>query len=118
MTIYAGVSPENSREVLAVVKQIIGDMRMDGVRPDELKRAKEQLKAGLMFSMESSASRMSRLGRAEICVREYLSPVQLAAKVEAVTMEQMFSMAQPLFLKESTCFTALGPIQQAGLEGF
>ena len=118
MTIYAGVSPENSREVLSVVRQIIGDMRAEGVRPDELKRAKEQLKAGLMFSMESSASRMSRLGRAEICAREYLSPFQLAAKVEAVTMEQMFSMAQPLFQQDSTCFTALGPIQQAGLAGF
>ncbi|MBP2666910.1 MAG: ptrA, partial [Firmicutes bacterium] len=71
LTIYTGVSPENSREVMEIIHSIIGDIKTNGVRIEELKRAKEQLKAGLMFSLESSASRMSRLGRAEISSREY-----------------------------------------------
>ena len=116
MTIYTGVSPENSREVMEIIRNIIEDIRESGVRRDELLRAKEQLKAGLMFSLESSASRMSRLGRAEIAVREYLTPEQLAAKVDAVTLEQVHEVAKPLFLKESTCITALGPIAEAGLK--
>lgn len=115
LTIYTGVSPENSREVIEITNAIIADIRTNGVRSEEMKRAKEQLKAGLMFSMESSASRMSRVGRAEISAREYLSPEKLAAKVEAVTLEQMFAMAQPLYRPESTCLTALGPIEAARL---
>jgi len=116
LTIYTGVSPENSREVMEIIHSIIGDIRTNGVRIEELKRAKEQLKAGLMFSLESSASRMSRLGRAEISSREYLSPTKLAAKVDEVSLEQWFAMAQPLFRPESSCLTALGPIGHSGLE--
>lgn len=115
MTIYAGVSPENSREVIEITNAILSDIRLNGVRPDEIKRAKEQLKAGLMFSMESSASRMSRVGRAEISSREYLSPEKLAAKVDAVSLEQLFELAQPLYQPETTCMTALGPVEAAGL---
>lgn len=115
-TIYTGVSPENCREVMDVIGSIIDDIRGNGVRPDELKRAKEQLKAGLLFSLESSSSRMSRLGRAEISSREYLSPEQLVAKVDAVMLQHLFDLAQPLFRHESTCLTALGPIGESGLE--
>ena len=115
MTIYAGVSPENSREVIEITNAILSDIRLNGVRPDEIKRAKEQLKAGLMFIMESSASRMSRVGRAEISSREYLSPEKLAAKVDAVSLEQLFELAQPLYQPETTCMTALGPVEAAGL---
>ena len=115
-TIYTGVSPENCREVMDVISSIIGDIRSNGVRPEELKRAKEQLKAGLLFSLESSSSRMSRLGRAEISSREYLSPEQLVAKVDAVMLQHLFDLAQPLFRHESTCMTALGPIGESGLE--
>ncbi len=115
MTIYAGVSPENSREVIEITNAILSDIRLNGVRPDEIKRAKEQLKAGLVFSMESSASRMSRVGRAEISSREYLSPEKLAAKVDAVSLEQLFELAQPLYQPETTCMTALGPVEAAGL---
>ena len=115
-TIYTGVSPENCREVMDIITSIIGDIRSNGVRPEELKRAKEQLKAGLLFSLESSSSRMSRLGRAEISSREYLSPEQLVAKVDAVMLQHLFDLAQPLFRHESTCLTALGPIGESGLE--
>lgn len=115
-TIYTGVSPENCREVMDIIGSIIGDIRSNGVRPEELKRAKEQLKAGLLFSLESSSSRMSRLGRAEISSREYLSPEQLVAKVDAVMLQHLFDLAQPLFRHESTCLTALGPIGESGLE--
>ena len=115
-TIYTGVSPENCREVMDIITSIIGDIRSNGVRPDELKRAKEQLKAGLLFSLESSSSRMSRLGRAEISSREYLSPEQLVDKVDSVMLQHLFDLAQPLFRHESTCLTALGPIGESGLE--
>ena len=115
LTIYTGVSPDNSLEVMEIIYSIIGDIQANGVRADEMQRAKEQLKAGLMFSLESSSSRMSRLGRAEISAREYLSPEKLAAKVDGVSLQQLFELAQPLYRRNSTCFTALGPISKSGL---
>ena len=101
---------------MGIIYDILDDIRSQGVRPAELQRAKEQLKAGLLFSLESSSSRMSRLGRAEISSREYLSPEQLVAKVDAVTLKHLFDFAQPLFKQETTCLTALGPIGESGLD--
>ena len=118
LTIYTGVSPDNSLEVMEIIYSIIGDIQANGVRADEMQRAKEQLKAGLMFSLESSSSRMSRLGRAEISAREYLSPEKLAAKVDGVSLQQLFELAQPLYRQDSTCLTALGPIVESGLESW
>ena len=115
MTIYAGISPANSLEVMGLIHKIVEDIRKTGVSREELVRAKQQLKAGLLFSLEGSGSRMNRLGRAEIAAREYLTPELLAAKVEAVSLEAVHEVAQPLFLKESTCFTALGPIEESKL---
>ena len=115
LTIYTGVSPDNALEVMEIIYSIIGDIQANGVRADEMQRAKEQLKAGLMFSLESSSSRMSRLGRAEISAREYLSPEKLAAKVDGVSLQQLFELSQPLYRRDSTCFTALGPISKSGL---
>jgi predicted Zn-dependent peptidase len=116
LTIYAGISPDNLAEVMQLIYAIIGDLRQHGVSNGELNRAKEQLKAGLMFSLESSASRMSRLGRAEISAREYLSPEQLAAKVDAVTLAQVREFTQPMYKTGSTCLTALGPVQSTAWE--
>ena len=116
VTIYTGVSPENCRAVMEIIYEILDDIRSRGVRPAELQRAKEQLKAGLLFSLESSSSRMSRLGRAEISAREYLSPEQIVAKVDEVTLKHLFDFAQPLFKQETTCLTALGPIRESGLD--
>lgn len=116
VTIYTGVSPENCRAVMEIIYEILDDIRSRGVRPAELQRAKEQLKAGLLFSLESSSNRMSRLGRAEISAREYLSPEQIVAKVDEVTLKHLFDFAQPLFKQETTCLTALGPIRESGLD--
>ena len=116
VTVYMGVSPENTPEVMRLSDSILRGIRSGGVSPDELQRAKEQLKAGLLFSLESSSSRMSRLGRAEIASREYLTPQELTAKVNEVTCDNLFEMLQPMFLPETTNLTALGPISGTGLE--
>lgn len=117
-TIYAGVSPENAAEVLLLTQSILEDIRSQGVQASEIKRAKEQLKSGLLFSMESSSSRMSRIGRTEISCREYLSAEKLTQKIEAVSSEQLFALTAALFQKETTCFTVLGPVETARLENF
>jgi predicted Zn-dependent peptidase len=101
---------------MEIIYSIIEDIQANGVRTDEIQRAKEQLKAGLLFSLESSSSRMSRLGRAEISSREYLTPEVLASKIDEVSLQQLFELAQPLFRQESTCLTALGPIEKSGLD--
>ena len=57
-TTYAGTVPEKARETLDVT---VGEIRRlaDGVEPDELDRAKTQLKSALFMASDSTASRVA-----------------------------------------------------------
>jgi hypothetical protein len=35
--------------------------------------------------------------------------------VDEVSLQQLFELAQPLYQDDTTCLTALGPIEQSGL---
>jgi predicted Zn-dependent peptidase len=118
LTVYAGVSPDNTIQVIELIHSLIHDMQHNGIDARELTRAKEQLKAGLVFGLESSGSRMSRIGRAEISGRPYLTSEELVHKVEAVTLESVHEMLQPMFAPDCTTFAALGPIAKSGLESW
>jgi predicted Zn-dependent peptidase len=116
LTVYAGVSPENTVLVMQLIRELIEDIRTNGIEMSELSRAKEQLKAGLVFGLESSGSRMSRIGRAEIIGRPYMTTDDLICKVEGVTRDEVQKMLQPMFTDERTTIAALGPIARSGIQ--
>jgi predicted Zn-dependent peptidase len=64
--VYIGTREENLRECLEITREQIGDIADGNLRPDELERAKENMKGRIMLSMESTSNRMSRLGKSLI----------------------------------------------------
>ena len=64
--IYAGTTPKELEELLPVVADEIKKMMNDKVSETELKRAKTQIKASLLMSLESSST------TAEIMARQML----------------------------------------------
>lgn len=116
LTVYAGISPENTVLVMQLIRDLIEDLRTNGIEMSELTRAKEQLKAGLVFGLESSGSRMSRIGRAEIIGRPYMTTEELICKVENVAQEEVQKMLQPMFTDDRTTIAALGPIARSGIK--
>ena len=65
-TIYTGTAPKQTEEVLKVSMEIIGDIIQNGMSEAELRKGKEQLKGSLILSLESTSSRMTRLGKSEL----------------------------------------------------
>ena len=109
-TVYAGASPQNLREVLELIRDGLRDAARDGFRPDELRRAKEQLKGSLMLGLENTANRMSRIARAELFHEELLTPDQLIETIEAIGVDDVHRVTQTLFGEELIA-AAVGPIQ-------
>ena len=61
--IYAGVNPANVAEAYDAINTVIAKMKQDGITEDEFLRSREQMKAGMFFSNESSNSQMLLYGK-------------------------------------------------------
>lgn len=108
--IYAGTSPEQALAVLDTVKAEVRRIAEEGVRGEELKRAKAQLKGELLFSLENTANRMSRLAKAELFNLPYLEADALSAKIDAVNEADTVRVASDLFGNpDSWTLAAIGP---------
>jgi len=106
--VYAGTSPERAREVLEVCLRELDRLRQEPVPEEELRRAKEALKASLMLSLESTASRMFFLSRAELYFGRRVSPDEVLQELEAVTPERLQALAQKL-VTHRPALAAVGP---------
>ena len=82
--IYIGTREDNVSACLEIASEQIADIAGGNVRPDELERAKENLKGRILLSMESTSNRMSRLGKSLITDTELLSIDRIMAEIDAV----------------------------------
>jgi predicted Zn-dependent peptidase len=67
------------------------------VPAEELQRAKEHLKGRMILGLESTSSRMTRLGKAVLTDTEILSLDELAERIESVTSEQVMELAAKVY---------------------
>ena len=85
-------------------------MKESPVTEEELLRAKNHLKGSLMLSLESTSSRMSNLARQELYFQRFYSLDEILASIEAVTREEVQSLAREFFKPERIAVTVLGPL--------
>jgi predicted Zn-dependent peptidase len=107
--IYIGTREENLRESLEIAREQIEDVAAGNLRPDELERAKANLKGRIMLSMESTSNRMSRLGKSLITDTELVSIERIIAEIEAVEAEEIAELAGVLLAPEKLSAAGIGP---------
>ncbi|MGH2995766.1 MAG: M16 family metallopeptidase [Gaiellaceae bacterium] len=107
--IYVGTREENLEACLAIVAEQIAEIASAGPRPDELARAKENLKGRIMLAMEMTSNRMSRLGKSLVTDSEILSLDRLLAEIEAVDGKAVAQLAEVLLAMERFSVAAIGP---------
>jgi predicted Zn-dependent peptidase len=105
--VYAGTAPEDAAELIPVMAEEIMKT-CQAVTEPELARARAQLKSSLMMSLESTSSRIERLGRHMLIYGRPLSIDELVARIEAVTLESLTDLAKRLFAGSRPSITALG----------
>ncbi len=110
--VYIGTREENLARCLDIVAREIRDVAEGGVGDAEVRRAKENLKGRIMLSMESTASRMNRLGKSVITGSELLSLDEILAEIEAVSTEAVAELAALLLAEERLAAACIGPNEQ------
>lgn len=106
--IYAGTSPSDIAELTPVVCDELKRVTSD-VSGEEMDRAKAQLKASIMMSMESSGSRCEQIARQLQIFGRILDAEEILAAIDAVQPEQVMQSAAGIFSATPTV-TAMGDL--------
>jgi predicted Zn-dependent peptidase len=106
---YVGTREENVAECLEIAARELAEVASGRLRPNELQRAKENLKGRVVLSMESTSNRMSRLGKSLITDTELLSLDRLIAEIDAVEPDEISELASVLLQPERLSAAGIGP---------
>lgn len=111
--IYTAVNPDAERQALEAVLVMVDELVQNGVTEEELSRAREQSKASVLMGLESTQSRMSHLGRSMLLTGTVLTPDEIVERYDAVTRDDVLTLARELFdLRQASC-SAVGRVQNA-----
>ncbi len=108
--IYAGTGEEEAKELMPVTLEELRKVQRD-VTAEELARAKAQLRASLLMSLESTGSRIEQLARQFQVYGRVIPVEETKAKIAAVTIEQVQEAAAFAFHGAPT-LAAMGPSGQ------
>lgn len=109
-TIYAGTSPSQVEEVLDLSLAELRQVVRQGITEDELQLAKDQAISSILLGLESSSNRASALARQEIVHGRRLPPEEIISRIEAVTSEDVQSIARTYFTTDAMALAVLGDL--------
>ncbi len=110
--IYLGTREDNLGDALAITAEQIADIAGGHLPARELERAKENIKGRVLLSMESTSTRMNRLGKSLITDSELLSVDRIVAEIDAVDAESVCGLAAALLAPERLSAACIGPSQE------
>ncbi|QFT64143.1 pitrilysin family protein [Roseivivax sp. THAF30] len=111
-TIYAGTSGE---ELDGLARLTIDEMKRaaSDLRPEEIDRARAQLKAGLLMGLESASARAERHARMIQIWGRVPEIERTIARIDAVTLEDVRTFAEDLATKAPAAMALYGPVDSA-----
>ncbi len=101
LNIYAGTGPEFAWEIIPLVSQQMQSLT-GPIKEDEIARARAQLRAGLLMTLESTSSRIEQIGRQMLIFGRPLLLKELIEKIEAVDRKAVNKLARRVLTKPLT----------------
>lgn len=111
-TVYGGTSPENVEEVIDLVQKEFSSIRQHNITPEELTRAKNQIRGGLVLSLEGMSSRMIRIAKSDLYFGRIVPMEELIARVMEVGHEDVAKVAERIFSESVFPMVAIGPLKK------
>jgi len=114
--IYAGCSPSKVAQVTELMLSEFRSLAETGVTAEELRRANGQLSGASALALEDSDTRMSRLGRAELTMGEYVDLDESLRRLDLVTADGIRELAEEL-VSRPLSVAAVGTIDEGVFDG-
>lgn len=109
--IYAGTGKDELKGMMPVMLDEIQKVRQQQVEAKELERAKVQLKASMLMSLESSSSTVEILARQMLLFNRIIPVDEMVELIEKVTLADIQDTAQKIFASKPT-YTLLGSLDE------
>ncbi len=113
--VYAGTGEAEIADLVPVICEEISKVG-HAVGEEELARARAQIKAGILMSLESSSSRCEQIGRQMLIYGRTLPVAELIAEIDGVDSDAVSRAAKRLAGSAAPSVAAIGPI--AHLESY
>ena len=115
LQIAASCAPGRARELVARTVAECAKIRADGVTQEELERAKLQVRTSLVFSQESTSSRMFTLAHQAIHLDRLSTLDEQIQEIDRVGLNDLQRVAQDLLDPRSFAVSALGTGRTTGI---
>jgi predicted Zn-dependent peptidase len=109
-SVSAAASPEHVKEITDIVVGELASVVCDGVIDEELELHKDQARASILLSLEDSAARAGAVAQSELVHGRQISVEETLACIDAVTADDIRSLANEYFRSDSLAFAALGDL--------
>lgn len=109
LQIVAGVNNQKAEEAVKAVAAELTKLKEQLVPAEELKKAKEMLRGDLVLGLESTNGACSYFLGQEVLEKKIETPKEKIAKIDAVTVEDVQSVAKELFIDAGLNLALIGP---------
>ena len=106
--IYAGVNPSKVQEAYEAILEVIKTMKEKGITEDEFLRSREQMKASMFFSNESSNSQMLLYGRYMLYFNQVFDFEEKLDRINAMTHAKAQEVLSVMFDESKKAVALVG----------
>lgn len=108
-TVYAGCSTANIEEVLDITRAEIDRVVTDAITEAEMIRSIGMLRGSLMLGLDEPGALMSHLGKSELSPGDVLTPEEMIARIEGVTMDDVRAVARDVLGVKGWSLSVISP---------
>ncbi|MFA5987763.1 MAG: pitrilysin family protein [Candidatus Paceibacterota bacterium] len=114
LEISAGADNKRTKEVVSAVLEEVARLKNDAIGDKELQTAKDYLIGNMFLNLETSDSIASFFGGQEVLRQPMMNPNDVAAKMQAVTSEDLLAVANQFIKNDRLNFALVGPYKNSG----
>ncbi len=107
--VYVGTHPSTAAQAVEAIRSELQRVASEGLGPDQLADAAQQLKGQVTLSLESPAARMHRLATVALHDEPYRTIDQILAEIDQVQAEDVLSVAAEYLAPDRQTAVWLGP---------
>jgi predicted Zn-dependent peptidase len=115
--LYVGTRADNLVQAMSVVGTELKRFRSEPATPDELSRAKENLKGRVVLALESTGARMNRLGSETLAGAPLMAIDEVIARIDAVALDDLVALTEELWGPARLSAAGIGPDRERFDEG-
>lgn len=114
--IQLGINGENLETVFDLILKELNEIKTNGLKEEELQRAKKKLKRNLLLSINSPEQAASNNALCELYYGRAIQDEEMISSIEKVTNEDIIKLAGKIFNPNDFAIIVVGPNEELSTE--